>query len=186
MAYFTKQNLNFVKEQYSFANILNEQTSLQKKAARGEKFDVFISHSSIDKEYVQGLYYLLSYQLHLNVYVDWLVDPQLNRDNITVATAQLIKKRIFQSEILLYAVSSNAILSSWTKWEIGLFDGFKGKVCILPIKNTEEEKFKGNEFLMLYPKEKYYFQLDKMLIEDDKNIYKFANSPKEFKEWINE
>ncbi len=42
------------------------------------KFDIFLSHSFLDKAEVQGLYQELT-DFGYSVYVDWVVDPHLDR-----------------------------------------------------------------------------------------------------------
>ena len=36
-------------------------------------------------------------------------------------------------------------------WELGFFDGLKGKVGIVPVTHNQEGAFKGEEYLNLYP-----------------------------------
>ena len=36
-------------------------------------------------------------------------------------------------------------------WELGFFDGLKGKVGVIPVTRDQEEDFKGEEYLNLYP-----------------------------------
>ena len=36
-------------------------------------------------------------------------------------------------------------------WELRFFDGLKGKVGVLPVTLGQEESFKGEEYLNLYP-----------------------------------
>lgn len=36
-------------------------------------------------------------------------------------------------------------------WELGYFDGFRSAVAILPIAQTTQETFNGQEYLGLYP-----------------------------------
>jgi hypothetical protein len=36
-------------------------------------------------------------------------------------------------------------------WELGFFDGLKGAVGILPVMQTSQSIFKGEEYLGLYP-----------------------------------
>ena len=45
-------------------------------------FDIFLSHSFLDKSEVQGLYQELT-DFGFTVYVDWIVDPHLDRTNVT-------------------------------------------------------------------------------------------------------
>lgn len=112
------------------------------------KYDLFISHSFQDKELVAGLVYLFR-EAGYTVYIDWLNDSKLNRINVTPDTAKIIKNRIEGSKGTAYISTSNSTSSKWCPWELGVSDGFNGKVCILPIMNSST--FKGQEYLGLYP-----------------------------------
>lgn len=70
-------------------------------------FDIFLSHSYDDKKYIYNLYKILK-SYNLSVYVDWIIDSELNRSRVTKDTAELIQKRMRQSKCLLYATSQNA------------------------------------------------------------------------------
>ena len=59
-----------------------------KKLIRG--FYIFLSHSFLDKDEVEGLYIELTNQGY-SVYVDWIIDPHLDRTNVTKASAKLIQ-----------------------------------------------------------------------------------------------
>lgn len=56
-----------------------------------------------------------------------------------------------QSDSLLYIATENASGSKWMPW-VGYFDGHKpGNVAILPVLDSENQKFEGQEYLGLYP-----------------------------------
>lgn len=114
-------------------------------------FDIFLSHSYDDKKYIYNLFKILTNH-NLSVYVDWIIDSELDRSHVTKDTAELIRKRMQQSKCLLYATSLNASDSKWMPWELGYFDGYsKGKVAIIPIVDNENSSFYGQEYLSLYP-----------------------------------
>lgn len=112
------------------------------------KYDLFISHSFQDKELVAGLAYLFREAGYI-VYIDWINDSKLVRTNVTPDTAKTIKNRIEGSKGTAYISTSNSTSSKWCPWELGVSDGYNGKVCILPIMNSRT--FKGQEYLCLYP-----------------------------------
>ena len=112
------------------------------------KYDLFISHSFQDKELVAGLAHLFS-EAGYTVYIDWLDDSKLDRTNVTPDTAKTIKNKIEGSKGTAYISTSNSTSSKWCPWELGVSDGYNGKVCILPI--MESSTFKGQEYLGLYP-----------------------------------
>ena len=65
----------------------------------GEEFDIFLSHSFLDKKIIYGIYLELT-KLGYSVYIDWLKDPELNRTKVTSETADKIRERLFQSKCL--------------------------------------------------------------------------------------
>lgn len=134
---------------YSFDNILNE--SLQEQKNRNN-FDIFLSHSSKDKQLILGVKQLIE-DSGYSVYIDWVDDPQLDRANVNVQTADILRTRMKQSKFLVYVDSNNATTSKWMPWELGYFDGYKpNKIGILPIRQNSEGSYTGQEYLDLYPK----------------------------------
>ncbi|WP_191603429.1 hypothetical protein [Marinomonas algicola] len=70
-----------------------------------EKFDVFLSHSYLDKDIVFRLKNYLEEQ-ELFVYVDWIDDKQLECESVNSATAEVFRKRMTQCQSLLFATST--------------------------------------------------------------------------------
>lgn len=121
------------------------------QAAPDETFDVFLSHSSAEpEEILLGVKAILE-DRGLTVYVDKYSDPQLSPDNVTAETAEILRGRMRKSNSLLYVYSQHSRKSRWMPWELGFFDGLKGAVGILPVTLNQEETFKGEEYLNLYP-----------------------------------
>ncbi|MBA1225303.1 toll-Interleukin receptor [Stutzerimonas stutzeri] len=114
-------------------------------------FDIFLSHSFKDAELILGIKLTLE-DLGHTVYVDWITDPQLNRDSITESTAEVLRTRMSSSSSLFYVTTDHATQSKWMPWECGFFDGLKGKVAIIPVKSaSSSDYYKGQEYLGLYP-----------------------------------
>lgn len=114
-------------------------------------FDIFLSHSRMDAEIILGIKRTLE-RLGKSVYVDWIDDPQLDRSNVTAATAEKLRVRMRQCKSLFYAHSGNASKSRWMPWELGYFDGNNGNVAILPLAERYNiTTYYGEEFLGLYP-----------------------------------
>lgn len=134
---------NEARTQYKYY-ALNESLSRFDSATT---YDLFVSHSFRDKELVIGLLQLFT-KAGYTVYVDWISDSTLDRGNVTPETAALIRQRIRQSKGTAYIATSNSNTSKWCPWELGVSDGMKGRVCILPVM---ESIFKGQEYLGLYP-----------------------------------
>lgn len=120
-------------------------------AATDETFDVFLSHSSAEpEEILLGIRAMLE-DRGLKVYVDKYSDPQLLPDKVTPETAEILRGRMHQSSTLLYVYSPHSKTSRWMPWELGFFDALKGAIGIIPVTHNQEETFKGEEYLNLYP-----------------------------------
>ncbi|AMV63900.1 MULTISPECIES: TIR domain-containing protein [Lactobacillaceae] len=115
------------------------------------EYDIFISHSFLDKSLIQALA-LLFKKDGFSVYIDWIQDSYLDRSHVSPKTAKIIKNRISQCKALAYVSTENVSNSKWCPWELGIGDGIhKGKACILPILEENGKDFKGQEYLGLYP-----------------------------------
>lgn len=119
---------------------------------RSTGFDIFLSHSFLDKDEVEGIYLELTTK-GFSVYVDWIVDPDLNRENVTKQSAELIRKRMKSSKSLLLALSANANLSKWIPWELGFLDGATSQCALFPVSKDiyPAKTFERSEYLKLYP-----------------------------------
>jgi hypothetical protein len=115
-----------------------------------QKFDIFLSYHYDDWELIEGLYDLLIGN-RFTVYVDAFCDPQLDRNRVKKATAEVVRERLNQSRMLLYAFTEGAPKSRWMPWELGYFDGSAKRIAIAPITTGERNLYRGVEFLSLYP-----------------------------------
>jgi hypothetical protein len=141
----------------------NRQRIFDSKETDINVYDIFLSHSSKDAQIIFGILDSLN-DLGYSVYVDWVDDPQLDRGNVTKATAKTLRVRMNQSKSLLYATTEHASSSKWMPWELGFMDGIKEKAAILPIfenENSSSHYYKGQEYLGIYPYcIKDYFQVN--------------------------
>lgn len=129
----------------------------QSTSNKSKTYDIFLSHSTKDKELVAGTKLILE-DLGYSVYIDWIEDPQMNRSTVSKETAELLQKRMQNCKCLFYAFSTNSGQSKWMPWECGYFDGIKnGKVAVLPISVNNDKSFRGTEYLGLY----YYLTIQK-------------------------
>lgn len=119
-------------------------------AGSNELFDVFLSYNINDKDVVKGIYYVLK-KMGFKVYVDFMVDPQLDRRSVTKETAECIQSRLKHSKSLIYAQSPNATMSKWMPWELGVVDGNTSKCFIMPVQKGYEIINSRQEYLLLYP-----------------------------------
>lgn len=146
ISYYNQVADNFLNEsRRTFSKaILNESLSAKEKYGLGDEldeleFDIFLSHSYLDKKTVFGVYKDFE-MLGYKTYVDWIVDPSLDRDNITKATAEKLRLRMKQSKCLIYTTSSNIVASQWMPWELGYMDGLKkSKVAVFPLLEDYED-----------------------------------------------
>ena len=121
------------------------------KFSRFKSYDVFLSHSVKDSELILGMKGLIE-DLGYNVYVDWIDDPELDRNNVSSKTAKKLRDRMNSSKSLFFVTTNNADSSKWMPWECGYFDGIKEKVAIVPVKKTSyNNEYAGQEYLGLYP-----------------------------------
>jgi hypothetical protein len=138
-------------------------------------FDIFLSHSYLDRREVLGIYVELT-KAGFEVYVDWIVDPHLDRTKVTKSSAELVRKRMRSSKSLLLAMSSNAEVSKWIPWELGYVDGRTQKCALFPVSKSYavSRTFQRSEYLLLYPYIKRAAigtSYEKMFITESSNYY---------------
>jgi hypothetical protein len=77
----------------------------------------------------------------------------LSREDVNRDTAIRLKTRRQHCETLFFATSKNLAKSKWMLWELGYFDGIRGKVAILPLvfDFLVTDAFAGHEYLEVYP-----------------------------------
>jgi hypothetical protein len=169
MNYFSAEALrnradSFLIRNFSAANVVTALNALTKTASDKKVppvpadpadkpaiiFDIFLSHSSLDEPLILGIHDDLTRRGY-SVYLDRFCDPQLDRTNVTPATARTLRYRIAQSRSLFVATTSNTTSSKWVPWELGFSDGWNGKAAILPLLEKGQTTFKGQEYFGLYP-----------------------------------
>jgi hypothetical protein len=142
-------------------------------------YDVFLSHSYLDRETVFKLNYLLEERLGLDVFVDWIENPDLDRSQVTPETAAQLRGVMDRCKTLVYAISANSAGSKWMPWELGYSDARHGRVAVLPISDYQSTTaaYMNQEFLGLYP----YIDIDDSVngnrylwIKDPQNRHKYA------------
>ena len=101
-----------------------------------KKYDIFISHSYLDKDLVKSTKNALNLK-NLSCYYDWTSDQDfLKRTLISDYTKEVLKKRIEQSEIFLLLLTHNVIaedkiISEWVEMEIEYAKTVGKKICCL-------------------------------------------------------
>lgn len=114
-------------------------------------FEVFVSHSSADNDFIRKVLLFLKYAKGgVNGYVDWQ-DSKLQHPT-DAQTAKRLKDRIRNSRKMIYVVTNDSLKSVWCSWELGFADRDKGvdNVAILAVK-PNNGRWKYNEYLQQYP-----------------------------------
>lgn len=145
--------ISYYKENY-FKNVVANMSSIEQQrtfsASPYESFDIFLSYNINDKDVVKGIYYVLK-NMGFKVYVDFMVDPLMDRSKVTKNTAERIQSRLKNSKSLIYAQSSNSAMSKWMPWELGIVDGNTSKCFVMPVQKGYETINSRQEYLLLYP-----------------------------------
>jgi hypothetical protein len=122
------------------------------KRASATKADVFLSHSSLDKEALPKAIGFL--EAHgAKVYID-KVDKELPKKT-SAETGVKLKERIYQCPKFIVLVTANSKNSRWIPWELGIADEKKRlpNVAILPdAGNQTNVEWSEQEYLGLYPR----------------------------------
>ena len=162
-----------VRKSYSVRNTREILREAVASLSEQRTYDMFLSHSIRDSELILGIKAILE-DLRYAVYVDWIEDPHLDRDNVTPSTADVLRRRMQRSKSLLYVTTQNSDNSKWMPWECGYFDGLRDKVAIVPVKGYSTDAFAGVEYLGLYPycvKEKNTAGAEKLWVHKDAKTY---------------
>ncbi|RXK60033.1 TIR domain-containing protein [Lacibacter luteus] len=142
-------------------------------------FDIFLSHSNLDRKLVEGIYIELTSK-GFSVYVDWIIDPHLDRNNVTKETAELIRSRMKSSRKLLLAMSTNVSLSKWIPWELGFVDGKTNRCALFPVSpgSSTQAVFHRSGYLLLYPylKKARIFNSEDLYLTDAAHSFVLADS----------
>lgn len=113
------------------------------------QYDIFLSHAAQDERDADDVRAML-FGAGFNVYCDRYDDPLLDRRNVTAATANKLRERMRRCNAMVYVVTQNATVSKWTPWELGFFDGVRGKVLVYPVDEAAEAAAKQQEYLKLF------------------------------------
>lgn len=123
----------------TLAKFLNSNSIESKK-----QYDIFISHSYLDKTIVKRLKTNLNDQ-NLSCYYDWTSDKDfLKRSLVSQYTIEVLKKRIEQSKIFILVLTHNVItedeiISDWIKMEIEHAKLLGKKIFCINLANVRHE-----------------------------------------------
>jgi hypothetical protein len=176
MALFTEDQVRkraqseILAKSYRFA--MESLTESARTYSSKKTYDIFLSHSIRDKELILGMKKIFE-DIGYDVYVDWIDDPQLDRSNVSPATAEKLRQRMSSCKSLFFVTTENSDSSKWMPWECGFFDGKKEKVAIVPIKKSSfDNSYYGQEYLGLYP----YVIESELSNKPGKDLFIFKNS----------
>lgn len=111
-------------------------------------YDIFLSHSSIDRELVISIAHELN-DYHCHVYIDWLSDREdLARPKVNDDVPAVLVERMRASRVFVLVLTKNSVVSSWVKWEIEFFAEIGKRIVILGIGENIDE---WPEFVRPYP-----------------------------------
>ena len=142
------------------------------------QYDVFVSHSSADNEFIKKVLLFLQYAKGgIRGYVDWQ-DPKMQHPTDAV-TARSLKDKIRGARRVIYVVTSDSLKSVWCSWELGFADSEKGveNVAILAIKPNNGH-WKNYEYLQQYPWIGYDGYLFRVTMPDGRSLSLY--------EWLNQ
>ena len=109
-----------------------------------KKYDIFISHSYLDKDLVKSMKNTLNLQ-NLSCYYDWTSDQDfLKRTLISDYTKEVLKRRIEQSEIFILLLTHNVIaedkiISEWIDMEIEYAKSLGKKILCINVANVKHK-----------------------------------------------
>lgn len=146
--YFTEDHIRRITRDYP----INEAHEYSLERSRTS---VFLSHKHSDRELMLRIKEMFEH-LGIEVYIDWLDDEMTAQTS--GRTANILKKKIKQYDKFILVATNGAIASKWCNWELGLGDADKyekDKISIMPIANSNNGSWDGNEYLQIYPTIEY-------------------------------
>ena len=129
--YYVKLRKKFDGKQKAYMNEASDFTMTPQDLVRRlntdsiqnkKQYDVFISHSYYDNETVKTIIKILN-RIGLSCYCDWSSDNDfLKRSLVSNYTKEVLKKRLEQSNKLLFLRTTNSINSDWVKFELRYYE----------------------------------------------------------------
>ena len=121
------------------ANKLSDNQSVQNM----KSYDLFISHSYKDREFVSDVVSDAN-KAGYNCYVDWTADNDfLKRSLVSDYTKEVLKARMRQSQKLLYLSSSNSRESAWVAFELKFYqEVVKNEIIMMVLDGEDSHDFK--------------------------------------------
>lgn len=114
-----------------------------------------MSHRKLDGELILGIKDKLEREYNYTVYIDWIDNPNLDRENVDKTTANTLRLKMQKSKCLIYVYSKKSTESKWMPWELGYMDGAKKNKCtilsIIPSRSNIAPNYNEQEYLNIYP-----------------------------------
>ena len=117
-----------------------------------DRYDVFLSYSSDDLNFVKGIKEILE-EKGLTVFVGAANNEVKKRPSVSRETANQLRTYMKKCWFMFYIHSYSSRYSRWCPWELGFFDGYSDslrRLYVLPVMKSNEN-FVGQEYLNLYP-----------------------------------
>lgn len=146
--------MNFFNEIYkSQKRIINLSSHYITEAALDKSvINIFLSHSSNDKDVLKDVISFLETFDNVKVYID-KKDGDLPKVT-SPQTAKILKKRISECQKFIVLITDNTPKSRWIPWELGLADAIRTRrnIALLPYSRTTNDFITTQEYLGLYDK----------------------------------
>ena len=160
MAFLSKSDLNrIVGASSKYSRIVKGVTDAAlEQSSNNKQYDIFLSHSYSDRETVLQVNYFLEEVMGLDVFVDWIEKPNLDRSSVTPRTATEMRDVMNRCATLVFVISTTSSSSKWMPWELGYSDAKHGRVAVLPIADSASvvATYRNQEFVGIYP----YIEVD--------------------------
>lgn len=155
--------------------MVKSMTDAAAERSADKEYDVFLSHSYSDRETILQVNYFLEEMMGLDVFVDWIEKPALDRSAVTPKTAAEMRDVMDRCATLIFAVSTTSSTSKWMPWELGYSDAKHGRVAVLPIADSASTvvAYRNQEFVGIYP----YIEYDPKSGDNSGNKYLWVHDP---------
>lgn len=132
---------------YGTPQALAEKLQNDKSVQNVKNYDLFISHSSKDREFVLLVVKKANSQ-GLTCYVDWTSDNEfLKRSMVSDYTKEVLKVRMKQSKYLLYLSSDRSRNSEWVSFELDYCENYLHReIFMLVLDGDDAHDFKRINF----------------------------------------
>lgn len=144
---FRGKKKQYVTEKSTFEgspeSLAEKLKTTDKSIQKIKKYDLFISHSYLDREIVLKIARKMN-SCGLNCYVDWTADSDfLKRSLVSEYTKEVLKARMKNSEKLLYLSSSNSRKSFWVDFELKYYqEEVRNDIYMIVLDGEDKHNFR--------------------------------------------